>query len=69
VQEDAESNKALVSSLREQVTTLKQKLLVAENARRKLHNELQVITCLVYLAVFFLNVLCRGVLSGEYHPL
>jgi hypothetical protein len=30
-----------VSNLREQVTTLKQKLLVAENARRKLHNELQ----------------------------
>ncbi len=40
-QEDAESNRALVSNLREQVTTLKQKLLVAENARRKLHNELQ----------------------------
>ncbi len=40
-QEDAESNRALVSNLREQVTALKQKLLVAENARRKLHNELQ----------------------------
>ena len=42
-EEDAESNRSLVSSLKEQVKELKQKLNKAENTRRRLHNELQVI--------------------------
>ena len=42
-EEDAESSRSLVSSLKEQVKELKQKLNKAENTRRRLHNELQVI--------------------------
>jgi len=40
-EEDAESNRSLVASLKEQLKELKQKLCKAENTRRKLHNELQ----------------------------
>ena len=40
-QEDAQENKELVHRLREQVRELEGKLVVAENTRRKLHNQLQ----------------------------
>jgi kinesin family protein C1 len=40
-EEDADSNKALVTTLKEEVKNLKQKLFKAESTRRKLHNELQ----------------------------
>jgi len=40
-EEDADSNKTLVMSLKDQVKDLKQKIAKADSTRRKLHNELQ----------------------------
>ena len=40
-EEDADSNKALVVQLKGEIKELKQKLVRADNTRRKLHNELQ----------------------------
>jgi len=40
-QEDAQENKELLSRLREQVCELEAKLVVAENVRRSLHNQMQ----------------------------
>ena len=40
-EEDADHNKALVVQLKGEIKELKQKLVRADNTRRKLHNELQ----------------------------
>ena len=40
-EEDADNNKALVVQLKGEIKELKQKLVRADNTRRKLHNELQ----------------------------